>query len=364
MSRFTPSIGVMFIGPDLHSQGGVSAVIANYQRSEFWAKCRCVHFSSCRDWGSKWGRIVYSVWKYCVFVQTVLVKRPAAVSIHTSAYGSFYRKFVYILISRLFFIPIFIHIHPAIFFEFFTEGNILTRYAIAKSLKQSECVILLSENALKQFHAVFPEVRMAVVPNPINIELYGSKKRVPMKGNYRILFMGWIIQGKGVYDIVDVIPEVVHHFPQAEFLFAGNKEIEKLKKMIEDRHLSQHAKVLGWVDLKHKLNLLQTSRLLLLPSYSEGIPNVILEAMASGLPTITTPVGGIPSVFIEGETGYFVTPGNTRELTARITQMLGDDEDCVRISMLSGRRARECYALDIIGRQLENIYEPFVNRGG
>jgi glycosyltransferase involved in cell wall biosynthesis len=352
----------MFIGPDLHSQGGIAAVIENYQRSEFWAKCRCVHFSSCRDWGGKWGRVIYSVWRYYVFVQTVLVKRPAAVSIHTSAYGSFYRKFFYILISRLLAIPVFIHIHPAIFFEFFTKGNILTRYAITIAFKQSECLILLSENVLKQFHAVFPGVRMAVIPNPIDTELYGSKNRASMKDNYRILFMGWIIKGKGVYDIVDVIPEVVKHFPQAEFLFAGNKEIEKLKKMIEDRHLSQHAKVLGWVDFKHKLNLLLTSRLLLLPSYSEGIPNVILEAMATGLPAITTPVGGIPSVFLEGETGYFVTPGNTRELTARITQMLGDDDNCVRISILSSRRARECYALNIIGRQLESIYEKFVNR--
>jgi glycosyltransferase involved in cell wall biosynthesis len=363
MSWFTPSIGVMFIGPDLRSQGGISAVLVNYQGSEFWAKCKCVHFASCRDWGSKWSRIIYSIWRFCVFFQTVLVQRPAAVSIHTSAHGSYYRKFVYVLISRLLAIPVFIHIHPASFLEFFAEGNILTRYAVTLSFKQSECLILLSENVLKQFHAILPGVRMAVIPNPIDIELYGSKKRAPMKGNYRILFMGWIVREKGVYDIVDAMPEVVNRFPQVEFLFAGNKEIEQLKKMIEDRHLSQHAKVLGWVDLKHKLNLLLTSRLLLLPSYTEGIPNVILEAMASGLPTITTPVGGIPSVFIEGETGYFVPPGNTRELTARITQMLDDDEDCVRISSLSVRRAREYYALNVIGRRLEDIYGKFVNRG-
>lgn len=298
-----------------------------------------------------------------MFVPTVLIKRPAVVSVHTSIASSFYRKLGYILISRLLAIPVVIHIHSASFFEFYAEGNILTRFAVAISGKLSAGLIFLSENLLKNFYAVFPGVRMVVVPNPVDIELYNSKNRPPMKGNCRILFMGWIIKEKGVYDIVDVIPEVVTHFPQAEFLFAGSKEVVQLKKMIEDRHLSQHAKVLGWIDGKQKLDLLLTSRLLLLPSYTEGIPNVILEAMASGLPTITTPVGGIPSVFVEGETGYFVTPGNARELTDRIIQMLGDDTDCDKISSLSSRRAKEFYALEIIGRQLERVYEKFVNQG-
>ncbi|NOS79470.1 MAG: glycosyltransferase family 4 protein [Nitrospira sp.] len=363
MSWFTASAGVMFIAPDIHAQGGISAVIRNYQRSGFWSKCRCIHFSTYRDWDSKFVRIIYAVWRCCVFLPSVLIKRPAAISIHTSTHGSFYRKLFYILISRLLAIPVVIHIHPGSFFEFFAKGNTLTRFAVSTSAQLSEGLIFLSESALKQFHAVFPKVRMAVVPNPVDVELYESRNRAPMKGNYRILFMGWIIKEKGVYDIVDVIPDVITHFPQAKFIFAGNKEVEQLKEMIKDRHLSQYAEVLGWIEGKQKLDLLLTSRLLLLPSYSEGIPNVILEAMASGLPTITTPVGGIPSVFIEDENGYFVPPGNTRELASRIIQMLGDDNACERISNLTSRRAKEFYALEIIGRQLENIYKNLVNQG-
>lgn len=360
MSRLGSPVGVLFLGPDIRSQGGIAAVIANYQRSGFWTRCRCAHFVTYRDWSGKLSRFLYSVWRCCMYIPGMLIARPAVVSVHMSVQGSFYRKFYYILMSRLLAIPVVIHIHPSAFSEFYIRGNALTKYAIRACGNLSECLVFLSESAMRSLRAVFPGVKMVVVPNPVAIDLYASTNRAPMAGNFRILFMGWIIQGKGVYDIVDVIPEVAARVPQVEFIFAGNKEVERLKKMIENRHLSRYARVLGWVQGQQKLDLLLTSRMLLLPTYSEGIPNVILEAMASGLPVITTPVGGIPSIFVEGENGYFVTPGNTRELAQRIIQMMDDDKDCENISRLTRKRAETCYAVEVIGKQLEHVYEKFV----
>lgn len=357
--REASAVGVMVVGPDVRSQGGIAAVIANYGRTSFWDEYNCEHFSTCADWDWKWSRMMYSAWRWCVFVQTVFCKRPAVVSVHTGDRSSFYRKLFYIVVARLLSIPVVVHVHPTSFIEFFANGNRLTRFAITKTADISNRMVFLSDIAADQFRKLLPHTRMAVVPNPVDVERYGVEQRAPMKGNYRILFMGWIIRGKGVYDIVDAIPDVLACFPEVEFLFAGNKETEQLKKIIDERRLSRHAKVLGWVEGREKVELLMSSRLLLLPSYSEGIPNVILEAMASGLPAITTPVGGIPSVFVEGETGYFVSPGNTRELNARIVQMLSDDEDCDKISQLSRRRAKALYDLEVIGRQLEGLYREF-----
>src|SRR6185437_2331484 len=164
--------------------------------------------------------------------------------------GSYYRKLGYITLSRLFAIPVVIHIHPSSFYDFFLKGGALRRLAIARSFNLSENLIFLSQGSLLQFRPFFPNARMTVIPNPVDAELFESQRRLPAKGNYRILFMGWIIREKGVYDIVNVIPEVIARFPKAEFLFAGNKEVEQLKRMIEERQLSQHAMVLGWIDGK------------------------------------------------------------------------------------------------------------------
>lgn len=357
---FVNSIGVMFVAPDVQSQGGIAKVIENYQRSTFWRKQRCAHFATCREGNSAYQRVAYSLRRYLVFIWTITVSRPSVVSVHTSERASYYRKLGYIVLSRLFGIPVVLHIHPSRFFEFFTQGGTFRKFLVRSGLTQSKTVVFLSEQSLVQFRPLFPQLKMTVIPNPVNVEVFAPQSRPTAKGNYRVLFVGWIIKEKGVYDIVEVMPDVIAQFPQVEFLFAGNKEVERLKQLIEDRQLSRYAKVLGWVDGKEKLELFHTSRFLLLPSYTEGVPNVILEAMASGLPIITCPVGGIPSVFVEGENGYFVAPGDRKDLTARIIQMLGDDEGCDGISQRTGRRARELYSIEVIGRQLESLYKEFV----
>ncbi len=361
MNRSANSAGVMFVAPDTRSHGGIAKVIENYQRSEFWEKCNCSQFSTYRDWNSTFARVVHSLWRCIAFGWMLIFVRPCVVSIHTAVSASYYRKLGYILLSRLFAIPVVVHIHPASFYEFFKEGGSLRRFVITRGLNLSEELVFLSQQSVDQFRPFFHQARMTVIRNPVDVELFHSGSRSPVKGNYRILFMGWIIKEKGVYDIVNAIPEVVASFPQAEFVFAGNKEVERLKEIIEHRQLTRYAKVLGWVDGSEKLDLYRTSRLLLLPSYTEGVPNVILEAMASGLPVITCPVGGIPSVFVEGENGYYVSPGDTQELAARIVHMLGDDEMCEEISHLTGRKAREFYSIEVIGRQLENVYRKFLH---
>ncbi len=353
--------GVLFVGPDIRSQGGIATVIANYRRSRFWGNCKCAHFATCRDWDSAVARMAHSLWRYLVFAWVLLVSRPAVMSIHTALQVSYYRKLCYIILARLFAVPVVLHIHPAGFYEFFSEGGRFTRSAVSQGFRLCKQLVFLSQQSLEQFQPCFKEARMTVVPNPVDVEHVKSHGRLPAKGNYRILFMGWIIKEKGVYDIVDAMPEVIACFPQAEFLFAGNKEVERLTSVIEERRLSRHATVLGWVEGERKLELLRTSRLLLLPSYTEGIPNVILEAMASGLPAITCPVGGIPSVFVEGENGYFTPPANAKALAGRIIHMLGDDELCDKISNLTGQRANRLYSIEAIGRRLQQVYRPFLN---
>jgi glycosyltransferase involved in cell wall biosynthesis len=201
---------------------------------------------------------------------------------------------------------------------------------------------------------------MRVIPNPVDVAAFDRRRRAPIRGNYQVLFLGWIVKEKGVYDILDAVPGVVDKFPAAQFVFAGNKGVEQIAQAIYDRGLSKHARVLGWVDGDRKRELLLASRLLLLPSYTEGVPNVILEAMAAGLPAITTPVGGIPSVFSEGVNGYFVEPGNAHSLAARIMSMFGNDAECERISALTRKVAEERYDIDTIGGLLETVYGPLV----
>jgi len=252
---------------------------------------------------------------------------------------------------------VYLHVHPSHFWDFYRKGGGVRRSMVAFAFRLSAKVVFLTEDMKLKFSTLIPPGRCAVLPNPVRTGSFLFHTRPPMAGNCTLLFLGWIIPQKGVYDIVEVIPRVAERFPEVMFLFAGNKEVAKLTALLEERSLTRNARVLGWVAGEEKLNLLSASRLLLLPTYSEGIPNVILEAMASGLPAVTTAVGGIPSVFTEGENGYYVVPGDTNQLASTVIRLLQDDAECERLSRLTRQKVQRFYDSEVIGEQMETIYE-------
>lgn len=176
----------------------------------------------------------------------------------------------------------------------------------------------------------------------------------------QIIYLGWFIPAKGVYDLVDAIPEVVREFPDASFVFGGTKESDRLREVILERKLDRYAQVVGWVEGEERLRLLRTSRALILPSYSEGVPNVILESMAARVPVITTPVGGVPSVVQDGVTGVYVQPGDVAGIAVAICRLLRDREECELLAENAYREVREKHDIEVIAGQLRHLYGGLV----
>jgi glycosyltransferase involved in cell wall biosynthesis len=353
--------GVIFVGPGADSQGGIAAVISNYRKTAFWTNHRCYRYSSTKDHGNKLIGAVADIFRVFLYAATVWYpNRPAAVSIHSSHSGSFYRKLAYILISKLFHIPVVLHIHPAAFVNFHQNGNGLRRACIRAAGKLSDQVVCLSTQTSDALSDVFGTAKLRTLGNPVDIALFERQYSTQRSGRPQILFMGWIVKSKGVYDLVDAIPTVLKHFPNAIFLFAGNKEIDSLRRMISERGLDNSAEVLGWVSGRQKLDLIHSSYALVLPSYTEGLPNVILEAMAGRLPIITTPVGGIPSVLEDEKTAVFIEPGNVDSIAEAIVSLLTNERKSTEISNSAFQHVCRQYSLDAISRGLEDIYSPYI----
>lgn len=352
--------GVISVGPDLCARGGIAAVIRNYEASQFWAKCNCTHFSTYMDYGSKWCRVAYSLWRYLPFLATLSVRRPSVVSIHTGANGSYYRKWCYILLARLFGVRVILHVHPDHFGDFYEQGNALERQMVRVGFALSDRVVFLNASTLKRLQTVCPGIPRSVVANPVDMAYFGGVPRSRMAQNHQILFMGAFVKEKGIMELLDAVPLVLRRFPKVQFVIAGTGCEGDLNEAIHSRGIGTSVHVLGWVEGDAKRDLLVRSRVLVLPSYSEGMPNVILEAMAAGLPAITTPVGGIPEIFVEGVNGYFVRPRDSTGLGSRICSMLGDDADCERIAESTRKWAESRFDLPKIARELEAIYLPYV----
>ena len=162
-------------------------------------------------------------------------------------------------------------------------------------------------------------------------------------------------RGKGVYDLVDAAQILVVEGMDFIIDFYGTKEIEQLRKYVSERKLDAFIKVHGWANENQKLEALHHSTALILPSHTEGIPNVILEAMAAKVPIISTLVGGLTEILRDGENAIIVEPGNPTDLAEKIKFALDNRQFCYDIAHNAYLEAREKYDLPIIKAQLQKI---------
>ena len=114
--------------------------------------------------------------------------------------------------------------------------------------------------------------------------------------------------------------------------------------------------VLGWVSGAAKERELAQATIYVLPSYAEGLPMGVLEAMAAGTPTIATTVGGIPDAIEDEVTGFLVEPGDIQTLTERIAQLLADAELRSRFAVAARAKIVSTFSADAVLAQLERLY--------
>jgi glycosyltransferase involved in cell wall biosynthesis len=360
MSENQHSADMMVVAPGLGSQGGIAVVVENYRKTPFWKEFGCTAFASTVDQGSRWGKLLNDVRRLGIFARILATsKKPRVVSIHTAHDTSFYRKFSYLAICRLFRVPAVLHIHPEGFVNFSQQGNFFRRFMIRISGNVAEQIVVLSESIRDSLRIVFPADKIHVLNNPVDLDTFTVEPAPPKSERPRILFLGWIIREKGVYDLANAIPSVLSKFPDALFTFAGNKEIVRLKQLLARLGLEKSSEVLGWVDGRDKINLLRTSWILALPSYAEGVPNVVLEAMASSLPIVTTPVGGLPDILKNEQTALFVEPGDVGAISDAILKLLTDREFSNALASAAFQRAVDFHGLEEVDRGLRRIYDRY-----
>ena len=118
---------------------------------------------------------------------------------------------------------------------------------------------------------------------------------------------------------------------------------------------------IGKVPHEEVLKYMSLSDVFVLPSLSEGFPNVVLEAMASGLPIVATKVGGLPEIVKNGENGFLIKPRNSKELAKKILLILNDKELSGRMSKNNIKEAKK-YSYENVVDNLEKVYFKVTNK--
>jgi len=200
------------------------------------------------------------------------------------------------------------------------ENNNFRKRLLSKSFDLADGVITVSKALQHKVHELCPKANVKTIYNGVNFEKFTiSNEKFEQLS---LIFIGNIIKTKGIYELLNAVKIMFESGSDFHLHIVGNgSEIENIKKLIIKDNLQQSITVHGVINHNHVVNLLQKCHALILPSYREGVPNVIMEALACGVPVVATKVGGIPEVLNETN-GVLINSYHENDIVVGITQCL------------------------------------------
>lgn len=277
------------------------------------------------------------------------------------SYWRFWENAYYIFISKLLRRPVTLHYLGAFDIYYENRSN-LERAAIRCVLRWPDKVIFLSHKVYALAGTFLPRSKLAVIPSNVDVTRFTqncSSKLSEKDGIVRVLFVGGLDPfRKGVYDLLDAITLVIQEDSKIRFVISGSEgSFEPIMRRWHELKLERYIEFIGWISEGKKVEIYQSADILVLPSHNEGLPYVIIEALASGLPIIASSVGGIPEVIRHGENGYIIKPGDSQSLAKYILLLASKPELRKIIGKRNRERALEYYSLGAAFSQLEKLFD-------
>lgn len=317
---------VLMLGNDPSVKGGISSVITQL-RGYNWVdeKVEMKFIPTYKDTNFLM-KCLFFLLAYFKILFLVLFFRPDVVHIHMSYKGSFYRTYFIHKICFKFGIRDLIHLHGSEFKQWYDDSDYKTQNKIKKLLRECNKMIVLGSIWKARILEIEPKTQIIVVNNTVPIPSEIAKFD---RSKFQVLFLGVLIKRKGIEDFLEAISllNIDGKRNNSNFVIAGTGEEEnRLKKKCHDLNLDNLVEFTGWIDRKKKEKLILESQMLVLPSYNEGLPMAVLEAMSFGLPIVATDVGDMREAIIEGGNGYLTIPGEKRELAAAMNKIISTEK--------------------------------------
>jgi len=185
------------------------------------------------------------------------------------------------------------------------------------NLALSDRIITYSKGVITQWNLGKYQNKIIVAPYLfIDFDKFEVERPLGKRDN-AVGYIGRLSPEKGIWNFVEAIPKLVEGNLNGRFLIVGDGELQdKIEQYAKQGNLNDKLRLVGRVSHNEVPRYLNELKLLVVPSYSEGLPNAVLEAMACDTPVLATPAGSIPDVIVDGETG-FIMEDNSPECIAR-----------------------------------------------
>jgi glycosyltransferase involved in cell wall biosynthesis len=253
---------------------------------------------------------------------------------------------VYVLLARLAGLKAALHLHGNDWDAFYVKAPWFKKLLIRVALRPATRIFVLQKAWAERIRELGRGNRVSVLPNMLpdrprasEAALREIRRSVGLApDDFVILLVGVGVAGrdKGIFDLLKAIPDIVREEDCVRFVLAGADEIPgqtaAAKRLIEEENIGKWIRILGDVEREDVLKLMDAASVLLLPSYIEGMPMSILEAMRAGIPVVATPVGAIPDMIEDGESGVLIRRAAPEDITRAALRLKRDVEFRRRIA--------------------------------
>lgn len=284
--------------------------------------------------------------------------------VHMAERLSVPRKGALIMMARLLGVPVILHLHAAQMEQFYAGRGRFLQAGIRYIFSLPDAVIVLGERARKfvveQLHV--PAAKVDVLINGVPGPAIAPVRTAP-EGPLHLVFLGNLTERKGVSDLLAALATPQVRARSWHATFAGGGDVDSYRAKAAALQLDDRISFPGWMSQEQARLLVSQADTLILPSYDEGLPLVILEALAHAVPVICTPVGEIPQVLQHGETAYFVEAGNVEQLSGAVLAVLDDAQLRQRLSIAGRLLYERVLSIDVFCRNLMVIYNKTFDMG-
>jgi len=284
----------------------------------------------------------------------IIKNKIEIVHIHMSTHAGYWQNALFGFVAKKLNRKVVYHMHGAEFKEFYLENKY--KIWIREFLRYADIIIVLSKK-WEQYYSTLTNTDIVIMENFIE-PIEKSKIRKIKHKYFNILYLARVCKRKGIYDLLKVIKETPRYIHYS--IVGPIEDKEAVKKIIQQYNISNRCILKGEVIGKKKYEYYKSSDLFILPTYAEGVPISIIEAMYFGLPIISTKVGGIPDL-VKPNNGILVPPGNIRKIKKAILKYYSSKT----LRKLHGRnniiKVTQHYLFRDFQNKLEKLYDKLSN---
>jgi glycosyltransferase involved in cell wall biosynthesis len=338
------------------SQGGMGRM-ASYLTTEFRANHPDLEVIVLDSYGP--GRAVlmplYFLKCFLTLGLLCLVHKPDVVHLNLAAHGSTLRKLLLMRLAQLFGVATLLHIHASKFVPFCDSLRPGWRKLLVASLSRASCIVVIGDFWRRYLVETLgvPRKIVTVIHNAVPIPEKIIPRIAPAK--CRIVALGMLGPRKGTPELLEALASASMRDLSWVALIAGNGSVDESRSRAHAIGLGERVEIPGWVDPATVPAILAEADIFVLPSHNEGLPVSILEAMGAALPVVSTPVGAIPELVVEG-TGILVPAGSVPLLAQALANLVKNSELRVQMGNKGRARVEQHFRIDVIGRRFANIY--------